>query len=66
MLKFIAIATIGLLPFLFSADGASAQGRNVRGDTFRCPHNTCAPSGGQRVKNLSYCKASNCGKGAAK
>lgn len=66
MPKLLAIATIGMFAFLINVGEASAQGRNISGDYVRCPDNTCAPSGGQRAKNTSYCKASNCKKGASK
>ncbi len=66
MLKIIAIATIGVLPFLLNADAANAQGRNVSGDYVRCPQNTCSTTGGQRAKNINNCKASNCRKDGPK
>jgi hypothetical protein len=66
MPKIIAIAAIGILPFLFNADEANAQGRNVSGDYLRCPVNTCSKGGGQRVKDINNCKASNCRKDGPK
>jgi hypothetical protein len=66
MLKIMAIATIGIVPFVLSVGEASAQGRNISGTSVRCPHNTCNPGGGQRASSIDRCKASTCRKPAAK
>jgi hypothetical protein len=62
MLKIIIIATVAALPILLNAGEANAQGRNVSGDSVRCPLNTCSKSGTQRAKDIKNCAASNCPK----
>ena len=65
MLKIVAIAAVGLLPFLFNAGGANAQGKmGASGKGVRCPVNTCGKTGTERAMDVKYCSAANCRKSA--
>lgn len=68
MRKIVAIAAIGILPFLFNG-GANAQGggaRGASGKSVRCPVNTCSKIGTERAKDVRYCSAANCRKNGPK
>jgi hypothetical protein len=63
MLKIVAIAAIGMLPFLFNASEANAQGKKgASGNSVRCPVNTCGKTGTERAKDVKNCSAANCPK----
>jgi hypothetical protein len=63
MRKIVAIATIGVLPFLFNAGEANAQGgMGSSGKGVRCPVNTCGKSGKERARDVKGCSAKNCPK----
>lgn len=64
MLKMIIVAMIATLPLLLSAAEVRAQHKGVNG--VECPVGTCGGRGGTRAKEVKYCKASNCPKGAPK
>ena len=67
MLKIVAIAVIGILPFLFNASEANAQGKQFStNNSIRCPVNTCGKSGKERAKDIKYCSAANCKKNGPK
>jgi hypothetical protein len=67
MLKIVAIAAIVILPFLFNADQAYAQGKmGAMGNTVRCPVNTCSKMGTERAKDIRNCSAANCRKNGPK
>jgi hypothetical protein len=67
MLKIVAIAALGVLPFLFNAGEANAQGKmGSSGKGVRCPVNTCGKSGKERAMDVKYCSAANCPKNGPK
>lgn len=67
MLKFIALAAIAIAPFLLNVGAANAQGKaGLRGDSVRCPLNTCGKTGKERAKNVKNCSAANCPKNGPK
>jgi hypothetical protein len=67
MLKIVAIAAIGILPFLFNAGEANAQGKmGARNDSVRCPVNTCSKKGTERAKDVRNCSPANCRKNGPK
>jgi hypothetical protein len=67
MLKIVAIAAVGILPFLFNAGEANAQGKmGSMGKGVRCPVNTCSKMGTERAKDVRYCSPANCPKNGPK
>ena len=67
MLKLITVAAIAIVPFLLDAGEANAQGKaGLRGDTVRCPSNTCGKRGVERAKDVRNCSAANCRKNGPK
>jgi hypothetical protein len=65
MLKIVAIATIGVLPFLLNVGEAKAQrGAPIGGYGGSCPIGTCGLRGGPRTTNIKNCRAANCPKGS--
>ena len=68
MLKIVAIAAIGILPFFINAGEANAQGKmgGNSGKGVRCPVNTCGKTGKERAMDVKYCSAANCPKSGPK